>query len=42
MYRVNRHVLEVGVGLWLLVDLQRVWAPSLITIFGQAASTPRS
>ncbi|KRF17380.1 hypothetical protein ASG90_08840 [Nocardioides sp. Soil797] len=26
--------------MWLLVDLLRVWAPSLITIFGQAASTP--
>src|SRR5699024_1436476 len=29
-----------GVGFWLLIDLLRVWAPSLITIFGQAASTP--
>lgn len=40
MVRANRHILELAVGAWLLIDLQRVWAPSLITIFGQAASTP--
>lgn len=27
-------------GLWLLVDVERMWTPSLITIFGQAAETP--
>ena len=27
-------------GLWLLVDVLRVWTPSLITIFGRAAETP--
>ncbi|QMW65999.1 endonuclease/exonuclease/phosphatase family protein [Mumia sp. ZJ1417] len=32
--------LVVAVGVWVLGDLVRVWAPSLITIFGQAASTP--
>ena len=30
----------VAGGLWLLIDVQRVWTPSLITIFGQAAETP--
>lgn len=30
----------VGGGLWLLVDVLRVWTPSLITIFGRAAETP--
>ncbi|WP_162250910.1 MULTISPECIES: endonuclease/exonuclease/phosphatase family protein [unclassified Nocardioides] len=35
-----RRVLCVAVGVWLLVDVLRVWTPSLITIFGQAASTP--
>ncbi len=34
------HALAGGVGFWLLIDLLRVWTPSLITIFGQAASTP--
>jgi endonuclease/exonuclease/phosphatase family metal-dependent hydrolase len=33
-------LLAVSGGVWLLVDLWRVWTPSLITIFGQAASTP--
>ncbi|HEU4568535.1 MAG TPA: endonuclease/exonuclease/phosphatase family protein [Marmoricola sp.] len=33
-------LLAVAAGTWLLVDLWRVWTPSLITIFGQAASTP--
>lgn len=33
-------LLTVAVGVWVLGDLLRVWAPSLITIFGQAASTP--
>ncbi|MDT0201274.1 endonuclease/exonuclease/phosphatase family protein [Nocardioides sp. AE5] len=35
-----RRVIAVAAGAWLLIDLLRVWAPSLITIFGQAASTP--
>ncbi len=33
-------LLAVAVGVWVLGDLVRAWAPSLITIFGQAASTP--
>lgn len=33
-------VLAVAAVVWLLIDLVRVWAPSLITIFGQAATTP--
>ncbi|KAA1424478.1 hypothetical protein FE697_000645 [Mumia zhuanghuii] len=33
-------LLALAAGVWVLVDLVRVWAPSLITIFGQAASTP--
>jgi len=40
MQRVSRQVVEVAVVVWLLIDLQRVWAPSLITIVGRAASTP--
>lgn len=32
--------LAVAAGVWMLVDLTRVWTPSLITIFGQAAETP--
>jgi endonuclease/exonuclease/phosphatase family metal-dependent hydrolase len=32
--------LLVPLGVLLLVDLLRVWLPSIITIFGQAASTP--
>ncbi len=30
-----KRVLAVAAGFWLLVDVLRVWAPSLITIFGQ-------
>ncbi|MGH1563922.1 endonuclease/exonuclease/phosphatase family protein [Mumia sp. DW29H23] len=33
-------LLAVAAGVWILVDVVRVWSPSLITIFGQAASTP--
>ncbi|WP_370616601.1 endonuclease/exonuclease/phosphatase family protein [Mumia qirimensis] len=33
-------LLALAAGVWVLVDVVRVWAPSLITIFGQAASTP--
>lgn len=33
-------LVAVASGVWLLVDLWRVWTPSLITIFGRAASTP--
>ncbi len=40
MPRLFPRILPVAAGVWLLIDLQRVWAPSLITIFGQAASTP--
>ncbi|UWP81114.1 endonuclease/exonuclease/phosphatase family protein [Dactylosporangium fulvum] len=32
--------LALAAGTLLLVDLLRVWLPSIITIFGQAASTP--
>ncbi|MGI5237130.1 endonuclease/exonuclease/phosphatase family protein [Dactylosporangium sp. CA-139066] len=32
--------LAVAAGVLLLADLLRVWLPSIITIFGQAASTP--
>ncbi|WP_238015097.1 endonuclease/exonuclease/phosphatase family protein [Dactylosporangium sp. AC04546] len=32
--------LALAAGILLLVDLLRVWLPSIITIFGQAASTP--
>jgi endonuclease/exonuclease/phosphatase family metal-dependent hydrolase len=32
--------LLVPLGVLLLVDVLRVWLPSIITIFGQAASTP--
>lgn len=35
-----RHVLYAGAGLWVLIDVLRVWTPSLITIFGKAAETP--
>jgi endonuclease/exonuclease/phosphatase family metal-dependent hydrolase len=37
---VGRGVLLVAAGVWLLVDVLRVWTPSLITIFGRAAETP--
>jgi endonuclease/exonuclease/phosphatase family metal-dependent hydrolase len=33
-------VLRLALGTLLLVDVLRVWLPSIITIFGQAASTP--
>ena len=33
-------VLAVAAVVWVLVDVVRVWAPSLITLVGQAASTP--
>jgi len=32
--------LALAAGVLLLIDLLRVWLPSIITIFGQAASTP--
>lgn len=32
--------LLLAAGTWLLLDLVRAWSPTLITIFGQAASTP--
>ncbi len=35
-----RSVLYVAAGLWVLIDVLRMWTPSLITIFGQAAETP--
>ncbi len=31
---------RVAALVWLLLDLWRLWTPSLITVFGQAASTP--
>lgn len=37
---ITANAWAVALGLWIFIDLQRVWAPSLITIFGQAASTP--
>ena len=33
-------VLAIAAVVWLFIDLVRVWAPSLITIVGQAAATP--
>ncbi|MBW9204429.1 endonuclease/exonuclease/phosphatase family protein [Mumia sp. zg.B17] len=33
-------LLAMAAAVWILVDVVRVWAPSLITIFGQAATTP--
>ncbi|WP_344506302.1 endonuclease/exonuclease/phosphatase family protein [Dactylosporangium maewongense] len=42
--RTDHHVpaplVSTAAGTLLLVDLLRVWLPSIITIFGQAASTP--
>src|SRR4051794_10815041 len=35
-----RHTAGIAAGTLLLTDLLRVWLPSIITIFGQAASTP--
>ena len=32
--------LLLAAGAWVLLDLIRAWSPTLITIFGQAASTP--
>lgn len=43
MSRVRRPFLTavaIALGVWLLTDVLRVWLPSVITIFGQAASTP--
>ncbi|HEX5596054.1 MAG TPA: endonuclease/exonuclease/phosphatase family protein [Micromonosporaceae bacterium] len=40
MRRTYLSVAAIGLGILLLVDLLRVWLPSIITIFGQAASTP--
>lgn len=36
----TRDVVAVAAAMWLFTDAARVWGPSLITIFGQAASTP--
>ncbi|UUT35963.1 hypothetical protein [Microbacterium elymi] len=37
----TRSVSALGVlATWLLIDLWRVWTPSLITLFGRAAQTP--
>ncbi|MEV0129939.1 endonuclease/exonuclease/phosphatase family protein [Dactylosporangium sp. NPDC050688] len=38
--RTDPRVLALAAGTLLLTDLLRVWLPSIITIFGQAASTP--
>lgn len=32
----------LALGVLLLIDVLRVWLPGIITIFGQAASTPPS
>src|SRR5690625_7564947 len=37
--RISR-IMAVATLVWVLVDVVRVWAPSLITLVGQAASTP--
>jgi endonuclease/exonuclease/phosphatase family metal-dependent hydrolase len=37
---VSRRASGLAVGVLLFVDVLRVWLPSIITIFGQAASTP--
>lgn len=37
---MTRRAVLTGVVLWIFLDVLRVWAPSLITIFGQAAETP--
>ncbi|MEV7627117.1 endonuclease/exonuclease/phosphatase family protein [Actinoplanes sp. NPDC089786] len=37
---VARRAFGLAVGVLLFVDVLRVWLPSIITIFGQAASTP--
>ncbi|MFI5914923.1 endonuclease/exonuclease/phosphatase family protein [Dactylosporangium sp. NPDC051541] len=36
----GRTDLGIAAGILLLLDVLRVWLPSIITIFGQAASTP--
>ncbi|MET0767104.1 MAG: endonuclease/exonuclease/phosphatase family protein [Aeromicrobium sp.] len=33
-------VAQLAGGLWLLIDVLRMWTPSLITVFGRAAETP--
>lgn len=38
-YRFTRSI-AVASGIWLLIDLLRVWTPSLITLVGEAAETP--
>ncbi|MFC4045218.1 endonuclease/exonuclease/phosphatase family protein [Dactylosporangium siamense] len=38
--RTDPRIPALAAGILLLVDLLRVWLPSIITIFGQAASTP--
>ena len=40
MEREQWSVPKLALGILLLVDVLRVWLPSIITIFGQAASTP--
>lgn len=40
MRRGPVHTVELVLGVLLLVDVLRVWLPSIITIFGQAAATP--
>jgi len=43
MTRVRRPFLTaagIALGVYLLTDVLRVWLPSIITVFGQAASTP--
>ena len=37
---MTRRVLLVAGVLWVFLDVFRMWAPSLITIFGKAAETP--
>jgi len=36
----RRVTLGLAGGVWVLFDLIRAWTPTLITVFGQAASTP--
>ncbi|MEV4630162.1 endonuclease/exonuclease/phosphatase family protein [Micromonospora sp. NPDC049523] len=40
MRRSAPALIAAALGVLLLVDILRVWLPSIITIFGQAASTP--
>lgn len=40
MHRPHLSIAVTGLGVLLLVDVLRVWLPSIITIFGQAAATP--